>query len=79
MLRLILLYILIAFCSFRKIESTNNRLSLKAHLGSWSKEGEDNLLPIKITLKNNTSDSVSYLSMSCCWDDFYFKHRKIYF
>src|ERR1700735_3609551 len=71
MLRLILLYILIAFCSFQKIESTNNRLSLKAHLGSWSKEGEDNLLPIKITLKNNTSYSVSYLSMSCSWDDFY--------
>jgi hypothetical protein len=71
MVRLIILIILISFCSFQKIGSANNRLSLKAHLGSWSKEGNFNLLTVKITLKNNTSDTLRYLGMTCSWDMLY--------
>jgi hypothetical protein len=71
MLRSLFLFALIGFCSLHKIESANNILSLKAKLGSFENHGKDTSIIIKTTLKNNTSDSVIYLTMTCSWDDFY--------
>lgn len=47
------------------------KMILSAQVGSWEKDGDINYLPIKTSLTNSLSDTVTYISMSCSWQDSY--------
>ena len=60
--------ILVTICYSFQIHRTDNpKLSLKAVIDSRS----GNNLTIKVTLTNNTADTVKYISMDCSWQDSY--------
>src|SRR5271170_7513213 len=75
MLRLILIYTIILFCSSQKLQNPKDKLTLKIRLGEWSKKKEYgvgyNALTTHFSFFNNTDDTVTYVSMRCSWTDFY--------
>jgi hypothetical protein len=44
------------------------KLSFSAKINGWNKHTN---IPVTITLTNNTSDTISYVSMSCSWQNIY--------
>jgi hypothetical protein len=71
MLRAVLLYTIIICSSLQKIQNLNDKVSLKAQLGSWEKEGSNFLLDVKVKFINNTGDTLTYTNMSCATFTFY--------
>jgi hypothetical protein len=67
-MNLIIICGLILFSSFsKKNKLPNSGISLKITVESFHQES----LKIKTELKNNTTDTLSYLSMTCSWWEFY--------
>lgn len=59
---------LITICTSFQVQRTGTPpLSVKAVIDSRSGKS----LSVKVTLVNNTADTVKYMSMNCSWQDFY--------
>lgn len=47
------------------------KLSFTVNIDKWEKIGELDVLNVKTTLLNTTSDTITYISLSCTWDNAY--------
>ncbi|POS00635.1 hypothetical protein Q361_1398 [Flavobacterium croceum DSM 17960] len=56
-------------CSHKSGEK--DEMTLSARINNWEKDGDINYLLIKTSLTNSLSDTVTYISMSCSWQDSY--------
>lgn len=54
----------------------NNKPTLMAEIDDWKMENKNTYLVIKTTLTNNSADTISYMSMSCSWQELYWTDTK---
>ena len=47
------------------------KLSFEANIDKWEKRGEIDVLNVKTSLVNTTSDTITYISLSCAWENAY--------
>ena len=64
----VILALLLAFCSFK---SSEQDYILNVQKGKSLKNKNETCWIIPTTLKNNTKDTLNYLSMTCSWEEFY--------
>ena len=66
---------LISCASTMAQNNKESKLSFSAKINGWNKHTN---IPVTITLTNNTSDTISYVSMSCSWQDIYTVNTKYF-
>jgi hypothetical protein len=68
----VIVSIIISSCSNEKHDKAKEGLLiLSARVDNWKMEGNINYLFIKTSLTNSTTDTVTYIRMSCSWQDSY--------
>jgi len=72
-LRLIIIgSIIFLSCSNQKDDrAKESKLIFSAQVDKWIKEGDVNYLLVRTSLTNSSSDTVTYITMSCSWQDVY--------
>jgi hypothetical protein len=69
---IILTFISLLFFSCGQIgKNKTGKLLFSAQIDKWEKLGDVDLLQIKTVLSNTTTDTVTYVSMLCSWEDAY--------
>jgi hypothetical protein len=66
-----LLTLLFSFAEKNKTDAKHKQLVFTAQVGNWSKENNINVLSVNTTLTNNSPDTISYITMSCSWQEIY--------
>jgi hypothetical protein len=59
-------------CSNQKDDrAKEGKLIFSAQVDNWIKEGDINYLLVRTSLTNSSPDTVTYITMSCSWQDVY--------